>query len=178
MKKLLFILLALAYETAEVYFPPTGLSAESLLAGRAIAGEQIPYRDFFLHIGPLPAYLFAGLFKLWPHMNYLGCSFVFSIFTWLTAWAIYSIADRHMSKDAALLSVVLFLVANRIFDGTRMFPETIMTCFISLAWLGWDRDDMLLMIASCLLALATKQSAIFWVLGLGGICLNEVLYRR
>lgn len=151
MKKLLVF--AVLFQVYLVSRCPSGLSAESLLAARAIVQGQVPYRDFFLHIGPLPAYLFAALFSV---PLYAWCSLVFIGFNLLTAWGMCLIAGE--------LPAAMFLFITPAYGGNEMYAETIMTTFGVWAFYFAGTDRKWLAALMVILAIATKQTGVIYSL--------------
>ena len=123
MKKLLY--LAIAYQLYLVT-RATGSGAESLLAARAITDGLVPYRDFMLHVGPLPAYLLAGLMMVpveaWASLVYIA-------FNLLSAWGLYKLARMRFDEEVALVVVIGFLVLLPLYGGNENFPEGMLCTF-------------------------------------------------
>src|SRR5690349_21203196 len=103
MKKILWC--AVAYQLYLVT-RATGAGSEAILAGRAITQGQVPYRDFMLHIGPVPCYLFALLLSIkpevWQSLVYIG-------FNLLTVWALFLLARRYLAVTPSYAVCALFL---------------------------------------------------------------------
>lgn len=72
-----------------------------------------------LHIGPVPAYVFALLFSI---PVYAWCSLVFVVFNLLTAWGIRLISG-------ATLPALVFLFVSPLFGGSAMYVEVMVTTF-------------------------------------------------
>ena len=160
MKKALQWTLALAavYQVYLVTRPPSGLSAESILAGRAIAGGAVPYRDFFLHVGPLVAYLYAALYSV-PVYAWFGLVFVG--FNLLAAWGVYAIEKQVLSQDwYPGVGAILYMVAAPALSGSMMYVETAEAAFGIWAVYFALRKKKWLTLLMVVLATATKQTGI------------------
>lgn len=114
-----FLVVAVIYQIYMMVRCPNGEGYESLFGARAILQGQLPYRDYQMHIGPLPTLLFAGLMSI-PPLAWV--TFVFSIFNFFTAWGIY-----RLSKS--FLACAIFLFSVTFFDGNAWFVETMMSTF-------------------------------------------------
>lgn len=159
MKKLLWI--AITYQLYLVT-RAVGAGSESLLAARAITQGQVPYRDFMIHVGPLMAYLFAGLYSIpsevWPSLIFIG-------FNLLSAWGLYLVARRHLELGPSLAVCALFLFIIPLYGGNEMYPEVLLaTCGIWGLYFA-ERKNWVLMSLMFILGLATKQTGILFPIG-------------
>lgn len=142
---------------------PSGLAPESLLAAQGWTHGLLPYRDFQMHVGPLPAGIFYLLFSIPP---LVWCSLVFSCFTLLTALGTYKLACNHVSRFWAALAAGMFLLGNVFLDGNAMEVQTIVTTFGVWAFYFCEEDRPVWMAAMLFLAFATKQTALLYLLAL------------
>lgn len=155
MKKAL-IVFAVLFQVWMVTRAPSGLGMEPLLAAKALLNGQLPYRDFPIHIGPVPVLLFAALFSIKP---LVWCSLVFVGFNLLTAWGIYKLVNSWIPAS-------LFLLVVPWFAGNEMFIETMMVTFGCWAIYFSEIEEWWLMMAMLTLAVLTKQSGGIFVIAL------------
>lgn len=135
----------------------TGVGSEALLGARAIGEGLIPYRDFMLHIGPVPSYLFAFLNQAWQ-------SLVFIVFNLLSALGLYYLSRKELGEDDALKASVIFLFVAPLYGANEMYPEVMLTTFGVWGIYFAGERNYLAAIPFLLLAGFTKQTGFLFSL--------------
>ena len=146
--------LAVLFQIFMVTRTPSNLGMEALLAARALHQGLLPYRDFAIHIGPVPVAIFYFL----PSSVFIG-ALVYVGFNLTTAVGLYKISKRT-------LPAILFLIICPFFGGNEMFTESICACFGVWAFYFAQIHERISMWVFLLLAVLTKQTGIFYAIGL------------
>lgn len=186
---------AIAFQIYMVTRCPAGLGSESILAAQALLHGQLPYRDFKMHVGPLPVLIYAALFSVPP---LAWCAFVFVAANLTAAWGIYNLglvdpkgkcdpiqqirAERYPSavihtapnsshptgrrQAYSILAASLYLICCPFFGGNEMYVESLMTAFGIWAFYFAETNSRGLAWLMVLLAVSTKQTGIFYLTAL------------
>lgn len=146
--------LAVIYQIYMMVRCPNGEGYESLLGARALLQGQIPYRDYQMHIGPLPTLLFAGLMAI-PPLAWV--SFVFALFNFVTAWGIYRLSR-------SILACIIFLFGVTLFQGNAWYVETIMSMFGIWAFVFAMEKKRFPAVAMVLLSVSVKITGLLYLI--------------
>lgn len=138
------------------FFTSRGVEDVGIIANAAarILAGQVPYRDFFLFIGPLSPYLTAAWFALAGHsaLSMIGLTVVVGA---LTALGTYWIARFLAPTGAALLAGLGFLTLGPYFWFT-----------LSHHWFA----TLLLVLATIFVLQAMQSGRIRWVAAAAAAC--------
>ncbi|MCG3205126.1 MAG: hypothetical protein KCHDKBKB_01843 [Elusimicrobia bacterium] len=151
--------------------PPHSTATEWLLVARDLPMGKIPYRDFFIHVGPAAGY-FLGLFFWIFSPTLLTAALVYVGVNFLTAWGLYRLSRLYLEPWVALTAALMYGFSVPFFGGSDMFVEP----FVALLGI-WgmllmyqpskSRVSFALAILLFTLAFLTKQTGIVYLCAWG-----------
>lgn len=159
-----------------IYRPPSDTAVEWLLLGRGLLAGKLPYRDYFLHVGPASGYILGFFFALFkPHL--LTATFVFLGTNLLTMLGVYRLL-RSENRNQALLAAAITGIAMPFFGGAEMFSECFAAFFGVWGFVfmrGGSRKSFVAGTLFFLAAFLVKQTGLAYI---GAWGLGELLQRR